>query len=63
MGTVNDGNNDTRYFTQADRVFMEERQAEYDKYWAKRRWRSIALSVTIIVISGSVMALMVWGGR
>ena len=63
MGTSGDPNDDTRYFSQADRQFLDQRQAEFDEYWARRRWGSIILSCTIIAIAGAVMALMVWGGR
>ncbi len=60
MGTTGDPNNETRYFSQQDQLWMEARMAERQEDDARRRWRSIILSVAICMIAVSVMVMAVW---
>lgn len=63
MGTSGDPSDDTKYFDQYDRIWMEASAEAAADSEARRRWRSIILSSVIIVIAGAVMGLMIWGGR
>ncbi len=63
MGTTGDPNNETRYFSQQDQLWMEARMAEWQEDDARRRWRSIILSVAICMIAVSVMGMAIWFRR
>lgn len=48
---------ETHYFSQEDRLYMEARQAEYDRWYKIHRWKIRVYVAAIIVIPS---ALVVW---
>lgn len=60
MGTSGDPNDETRYFTQRDRLWQQALDAEREADEMRRRWNVRILSVTIILISGAVLGVMIW---
>ena len=63
MGAVGDGFDETRYFDQKDRLFMEAMAAERAKDKWKRGWRIALLVGAIVLIPSLLLAWMLWSIR
>ena len=63
MGASGDPNDDTRFFSQRDRLFQEAMDAEYARDRWRRGWRVGLLVAAIVLIPSLLLAWMIWSVR